>query len=84
MLDGAGVLPFIRNAAKMQVDKFPTCPRIVTNHDLDPDTVKNLYLVDRNLTYAEQAMDSNERELLASVELLLGCASILRNTVFMF
>jgi hypothetical protein len=81
-LDGAGVLPYIRNAAKMQVDEFPTRPRIVTDHDLDPDTVKNLYLVHRNLTYAEQAMDSNERELLAAVELLLGCASILRNNVF--
>jgi hypothetical protein len=82
VLDGAGVLPYIRNAVKMQVDGFPTRPRIVTDHDLDPDTVKNLYLVHRNLTYAEQAMDSNERELLAAVELLLGCASILRNTVF--
>jgi hypothetical protein len=52
VLDGAGVLPYIRNAVKMQVDEFPTRPRIVTDHDLDPDTVKNLYLVHRNLTYA--------------------------------
>jgi hypothetical protein len=27
-------------------------------------------------------MDSNERELLAAVELLLGCVNFLRNNVF--
>jgi hypothetical protein len=82
VLDGAGVLPIVRNCAKMQVDNFPTGPRIVQDHDLDPDTVKKLYVVHRNLTYAEKAMDSNERELLAALELILGCAEVLRNTVF--
>jgi hypothetical protein len=82
VLDGAGVLPIVRNCAKLQVDNFPTGPRIVQDHDLDPDTVKKLYVVHRNLTYAEKAMDSNERELLAAIELILGCAEVLRNTVF--
>jgi hypothetical protein len=82
VLDGAGVLPIIRNCARLQIDDIPTRPRIVTDHDLDPDLVEKIYFVHRNLTYAEQAMDSNERELLAAVELLLGCVNFLQNNVF--
>jgi len=41
-----------------------------------------LYVVHRNLSYAEKAVDSNERELLAAIELLLGCLQFLKNSVF--
>jgi hypothetical protein len=79
VLDGAGVLPRIPNCAKLQVDGFPVSPRIVKNHDLDPGVVETLYVIHRNLTYAEKASDSNERELLAAVELLFSCANFLKN-----
>jgi hypothetical protein len=82
VLDGAGVLPIIRNCARLQIDDIPTRPRIVTDHDLDPELVEKIYFVHRNLNYAEQAMGSNERELLAAVELLLGCANVLQNSIF--
>jgi hypothetical protein len=82
VLDGAGVLPIARNCAKLQVDSFPTGPRIVTDHDLDPNVVDKLFTVHRNLNYAEKAMDSNERELLAAIELFTGCAEYLRNSFF--
>ncbi|MFO0003323.1 MAG: hypothetical protein ACK559_19555, partial [bacterium] len=36
VLDGSGVLPRIRNCARAQVDGFPSQPKIVTDHDLDP------------------------------------------------
>jgi hypothetical protein len=59
VLDGAGVLPIVRNCAKLQVDNFPTGPRIVKDHYMNPETVK-LYVVQRHLVYAEKAMDSKE------------------------
>jgi hypothetical protein len=62
VLNGAGVLPKIRNCARLQVGDFKT-PVRVTEHDLDPAVVQDLYFVHRNLTYAEKAMDSTEREL---------------------
>ena len=80
VLDGAGVLPKIRNCARLQVDGF-NVPTRVTNHDLDPVVVQDLYVVHRNLTYAEKATDSNERELLAAVELILGCLPYLKNKI---
>jgi len=82
VLDGSGVLPRIRNCARAQVDGFPSQPKIVTDHDLDPRVVQDIYVVHRNLTYDEQAADSNERELLAAVELLMGCSRFLENMVF--
>jgi len=36
--------------------------------------VKNSFIVHRNLTFDEQAVDSNERELLAAIHLLKSCA----------
>ncbi len=45
VLDGAGVLPKIRNCARVQVDDFPSTPKLVTDHDLDPRVVKDLYIV---------------------------------------
>ncbi len=82
VLDGAGVLPKIRNCARVQVDDFPSKPKLVTDHDLDPRGVKDLYIVHRNLSYAERAVDSNERELLAAVELILSCVKLLENCIF--
>jgi hypothetical protein len=81
VLNGAGVLPKIRNCARLQVGDFKT-PVRVTDHDLDPAVVQDLYFVHRNLTYAEKAMDSNERELLGAVELIIGCLPYLKNCVF--
>ena len=43
--------------------------------DLDPAHVQKTYLVHRNLDFAERATDSNERELLAAVQLLNSCAA---------
>jgi hypothetical protein len=82
VLDGAGALPRIRNCARLQVDGFPSTPKLVTDHDLDPRVVKDLYVVHRNLTYEERAVDSNERELLAAIELILGCVKLLENSIF--
>jgi len=82
ILDGAGVLPRIRNCARVQVDVFTKEPQRITDHDLDPNVVEDLYIVHRNLTYTEKAVDSNERELLGAVELLLGCLQFVKNSVF--
>jgi len=54
----------------------------MTDHDLDPAVVKDLFYVHRNLTYAERATDSNERELIAAVELILGCLQYIKNSIF--
>jgi len=82
ILDGAGALPRIRNCAKLQVDDFPPGSNKCTEHDLDKEVVQDMYTVHRNLTYAERATDSNERELLAAVELILGCLMYLKNCIF--
>jgi hypothetical protein len=82
VLDGAGVLPRIRNCARMQVDVFSSNPKKITDHDLDPDEVQEVFMAHRNLSYAEKAVDSNERELLAALELILGCLQSLKNSVF--
>jgi hypothetical protein len=66
----------------LQVDVFSQSPTKVTDHDLDPNVVENVFLVHRNLTYAEKVVNSNERELLAAVELILGCLKYIKNTVF--
>jgi hypothetical protein len=55
---------------------------MLTDHDLDPEVVRSIYTVHRNLTYAERAVDSKKRELLAAVELILGCISYLKNSTF--
>jgi hypothetical protein len=81
VLDGAGVLPKVRNCASLQVDGIKMPVRI-TDHDLDPAVVKDLFYVHRNLTYAERATDSNERELIAAVELILGCLQYIKNSNF--
>jgi len=62
----------------MQVDELPWQghPTITVrdSSDLYPDFVKRDFVAHRNLTYAERATDSNERELLAAVHLLDSCA----------
>jgi hypothetical protein len=63
VLDGSGMLPRIRNCARIQVDGSLLKLTVITDHDLDPRVVQDIYNVHRNLTYAEQATDSNEREL---------------------
>jgi hypothetical protein len=66
----------------VQVDVFPKEPQRITDHNLDPNVVEDMYIVHRNLNYAEKAVDSNERELLGAVELLLGCLQFVKNSVF--
>ena len=83
LLDGAGLLPRIRNCARLQVDVEERVPSIITAHDLDPAVVRDMYVVHRNLTVIEKVADSNERELLAAIELITACAELLRNSVFM-
>jgi hypothetical protein len=70
------------NRAKMQVDLIPWSAQYAVrdDYDLDPITVKKLCVVHRNLDYAERAVDSNERELLAAVQLLKSCEQFLQNT----
>ena len=78
LLQMDGFLLQIRNCASLQIGVGEEISVIVTNHDLDPDVVQNMYTVHRNLNYIEQATDSNERELLAAVEVLIGCLRYLR------
>jgi RNase H-like domain found in reverse transcriptase len=82
LLDGAGLLPKIRNCASLQVGGEEQVPSLVTSHDLDPAVVRDMYIVHRNLQYIEMAVDSNERELLAAVELISACAELLQNSSF--
>ncbi len=63
VLDGSGMLPRIHNCAHMLVDGFPLKPTVITDRDLDPGVVQDIYIVHRNLTYAEHSADSSEREL---------------------
>jgi len=82
LLDGAGLLPRIRNCASLQVGGREQGPTRVTDHDLDPAVVKDMFVIHRNLTLLESVTDSNERELMAAVEMLTACGGLLRNGVF--
>ena len=48
--------------------------------DLDPDLVENLQYCHRNFDYAEMATDSNEREMLAARDLLVGSKNVVKNS----
>ncbi len=43
--------------------------------------VREIYVVHRNLDYAERAADSNERKMLAACQLLQSCGSFWKNSV---
>jgi len=78
LLNMSGLLPRIRNCAKLQIGVGEEVPRIVTDHDLDPSVVQTVLVVHRNLSCIEMATDSNERELLAAVHLLTTCLRYLQ------
>jgi hypothetical protein len=76
LLDSIGAYRRLKNCANLQI----ALPRLTQstivvrdNFDLDPVHVEKLFLVHRNLEYWERAADSNERELLAAVQLLRSC-----------
>jgi len=79
LLDRAELLPHIRNCVRLQVDVGERGPTLVTEHDLDPAVVQDLTVVHRNLTYLEKIADSNERELLAAIELLTACLDLIQH-----
>jgi hypothetical protein len=74
----------ISHCAQLQVDALPWSNReVVTrgSHDLHPEGVNQVILCHRNLDYAERATDSNERELLAALHVVLSCLLIFKNKV---
>jgi hypothetical protein len=84
LLDSTGAYRRLKNCANLQI-ALPrlTQPNVIVRDmfDLDPVHVKKCYLVHRNLEYWERAVDSNERELLAAVQLLRSCGGHLANEV---
>jgi len=77
----------VRNCASLQVDVLPWGNRnaatIVTRdcHDLDPHRVRRTIICHKNLSLAEQAVDSNERELMAALLAVENLAAELRRSV---
>ena len=76
-------MPIIRGCAKLQADLWPWSyrkdPPVVRDiTDLNPMYLKKAMLCHRNLSLAEKAMDSNERELIAALFIILNCASLLK------
>jgi len=47
---------------------------------LDSNHIDNVFIAHRSLQPFEKTMDSNERELIAAVELISGCKNVLRNS----
>ena len=78
ILDGGGALRRLHSGVTLQTDVVPWqgSPRVRVRDiaDLDPSLVSKTYIVHRNLDYDERAVDSNERELLAALQLLASCA----------
>jgi hypothetical protein len=82
LLTDYGAYRRVNNRAKMQVDLIPwsTQYTVRDEFDMDPQKIEKLCVVHRNLTYAERVVDSNERELLAAVQLLKSCRGALKNS----
>jgi hypothetical protein len=85
LLDSNGAYRRLSNCAQLQVANLPWSAgkEIDTRdeYDLDPIKVKKLYYCHRNLKYFERAADSNERELIAAVNLLESCGRLFNNSV---
>jgi len=77
LLDGGGALRRLHSSVTLQADVVPwqEPPHVQVRDmaDLNPALVRKTFFVHRNLDYAERAVDSNERELLAAVQLLRSC-----------
>jgi Reverse transcriptase (RNA-dependent DNA polymerase)/RNase H-like domain found in reverse transcriptase len=80
LLQENGAYRRLKNRAYGQVDLLPwlMSPKVIVKDefDLDPVKVEKLFTVHRNLSYAERAVDSNERELLAAVQLVESCGKV--------
>jgi hypothetical protein len=79
-----GALRKIHSGVPLHTDGFPWQGRpsitVRDGSDLDPAIVEKLFVVHRNLNWAERALDSNERELLAASQLLRSCAVYWENS----
>jgi hypothetical protein len=85
LLDSNRAYRRLSNCAQLQVANLPWSAgkEIDTRDefDLDPLKVQKMYYCHRNLKYYERVTDSNERELLAAVNLLESCCKMVRNSV---
>jgi hypothetical protein len=70
------------HGVQLHVDTLPWSQKekFVTRSpaDLDPLGVKRVFICHRNLDFAERATDSNERELLAALHVLISCLPVLK------
>ena len=82
LLDGVGKLPPIRSCVIMQVGVGEQSFKRITDHDHDPEVVRDMFAVHCNLQPIEMVSDSNERKLLAAVELILGYMNLLKDATF--
>jgi hypothetical protein len=74
LLDTNNAYRRLQNCAQLQVAKMPWLmqkPVIIRDEfDLDPVKIQEFVYCHRNLKYYERVTDSNERELIAAVELI--------------
>jgi len=82
LLNSADMFEKISHCAQLQVDTLPWShkTRIQTRDqfDLSPEGVSQVLVCHRNLDFAEKATDSNERELLAALHILISCLQVLK------
>ena len=74
----------ISHCAQLQVDALPWSHKDVIQtrdkFDLNPSGVEQVFVCHRNLDFAERVSDSNQRELLTAVHVLLSCLQMFRNS----
>ncbi len=75
-------MPIVRSCARLQTDAWPWSyrkdPPVVRDvHDLNPELLHKALICHRNLSLAEKAVDSNERELIAARFVLENCAPLM-------
>jgi len=84
LLDAKGVFRGLRHCAQLQVDAMPWSgkPDLIVRDDMDlhPLAVKKVLICHGNLDFAERALDSNERELLAAVHVLQSTLPYIKNS----
>jgi len=84
LLDAQGVFRGLRHCAQLQVDAMPWSNKkdvlVRDGSDLHPLAVKKVLICHRNLDFAEKALDSNERELIAAAYVILSCLPYIRNS----
>jgi hypothetical protein len=84
LLDAHGVFTGLRHCAQLQVDVLPWSGKkdllVRDGSDLHPLAVKKVLICHRNLDFAERALDSNERELIAATHVILSCLPHIKNS----